>query len=195
MARAPRKKYKVLFKLDVLLFKKSYNRGVEAVRKTETVSRRLGASVFVPVPPEKLYETVLDVRNFPRWAAGVRRVEVVQGPLGPGMVSEWDISFLGLRRRISSILEEAESPALLRWTYDGLVRGWGQCAIRDWSDGALAEFGTELWSVEPSLQKLMLTSLARNAASSQLKRCLARLGRLVSGDSARVRVGPPKVLR
>jgi uncharacterized protein YndB with AHSA1/START domain len=194
MARAPRKKYKVLFKLDVLLFKKSYNRGVEAVRKTETVSRRLGASVFVPVPPEKLYETVLDVRNFPRWAAGVRRVEVVQGPLGPGMVSEWDISFLGLRRRFSSILEEAESPALLRWTYDGLVRGWGQCTIRDWSDGALAEFGTELWAVEPSLQKLMLTSLARNAAAGQLKRCLARLGRLVSGDSARVRVGPPKVL-
>jgi Polyketide cyclase / dehydrase and lipid transport len=65
---------------------------------------------------------MLDVQSFPRWAPGVRRVEVVEGPNGPGMISEWEVSILGLRRRISSVLEEAESPTLLRWTYDGLVR-------------------------------------------------------------------------
>ena len=167
---------------------------MEAVRELGSVSRRLGASVFVPVSPERLYETVLDVRSFPRWAPGIRHVEVLEGAGGPGMVSEWEISFFGLKRKILSVLEEAESPELLHWTYDGLVRGWGQCAIKDWGDGALAEFRTELQPVEPILEKLMRMPAVKSAVSSHLKRSLAQLGRVVSGDSARVRVGPPEML-
>lgn len=152
----------------------------------------LGASLFVPSTRAwNLYEAVLDVRNFPRWAPGVRRVEVLARPGEPGMVSEWEISVLGMKWKILSVLEEAESPALLRWTYDGLVRGWSQCAIQDWGDGALAEFQTELHPAEPMLKKLMQMPAAKSAAYSHLKRCLDRLGRLVSGDGTRIRVGPP----
>jgi hypothetical protein len=161
---------------------------MEALR--ETVIRGLGASVFVPVPPERLYETVLDVRSFPRWAPGVRRVEVLEGAGEPGMVSEWEISFLGFKRKILSVLEEAEAPRSLCWTYDGLVCGWGQCAIKDWDDGALAEFRTELRPAESTLEGLMRTPAVRSAATCHLKRCLARLGQVVSGDGGRVRVGP-----
>jgi hypothetical protein len=32
----------------------------------------------------------------------------------------------------------------LRWTYDGLVGGWGRCAIREYGESALAVFQTEL---------------------------------------------------
>lgn len=133
---------------------------------------------------------VLDVRNFPGWAPGVRRVELVEGPLGPGMVSEWEVSVLGLRWRISSTLVEAEAPRLLRWTYEGPVRGWGECAIKDWGDGALAEFRTELRPAEPVLEKLTSLLPARNAAHNHLKQCLARLGRAVSENGGGVRVGP-----
>jgi len=151
----------------------------------------IGASLFAPSSTAwDLYEVVLDVRNFPRWAPGVRRVEVVEGSPGPGMISEWEISFLGLKRKISSVLEEAEPPALLSWTYEGLVRGWGRCIIKEQGDGALAEFHTELRPAEPLLEKLMSTPYARNAASSHLKRCLARLGGVVCGEDAPVRVGP-----
>jgi len=86
----------------------------------------IGASVFASVPAERLYEAVRDVRGFPRWAPGVRRVEVIRDPGEPGMLSEWEVSVLGLRRKVSSVLEEAEPPSFLRWTYDGPVAGWGE---------------------------------------------------------------------
>lgn len=130
------------------------------------------------------------MRSFPGWASGVRRVEVIEGPLGPGMVSEWEVSVLGLRRRISSTLVEAEAPRLLRWTYEGPVRGWGECAIKDRGEGALAEFKTELRPAEPVLEKLTSSLPARNVAHNHLKRCLTRLGRVVSENGGGVRVGP-----
>jgi hypothetical protein len=163
---------------------------VSATILNNTRDGTIGASLFVPVPARELYEVVLDVRNFPGWAPGVRRVELVEGPLGPGMVSEWEVSVLGLRWRISSTLVEAEAPRLLRWTYEGPVRGWGECAIKDRGDGALAEFRTELRPAEPVLEKLTSLLPARNAAHNHLKRCLARLGRAVSENGGGVRVGP-----
>jgi hypothetical protein len=161
---------------------------------SKTTDAVIGASLLVPSPAHDLYEFMLDVRNFPRWAPGVRHVEVLEGHGEPGMVSEWEICFLGLKRRFFSVLEEAESPALLRWTYDGLVGGWGQCAIRQQGEGALAVFQTELWATEPSLKKLIRMRPAREAASTHLKRCLAHLGRMVSEDASRVRVGSAEAI-
>lgn len=150
----------------------------------------LGASLFVPARAEELYEALLDVRGFPAWAPGVRRVEILAGPVGPGMVSEWEVSILGARRRVSSVLEEAEPHGLLRWTYEGPVSGYGECVLRDRGDGVLAEFRTELLPEDAFLRKVMRSSPARSAARSHLKRCLVRLGRTVCGDGGPVRVGP-----
>ena len=155
-----------------------------------TAEGAIGASLFVPAPPESLYEAVLDVRSFPLWAPGVRRVEVVEGPGGPGMVSEWEISVLGMRRKVRSVLEEAEPPEFLRWSYSGPVRGWGECGISALGDGALAEFKTELRPQDPALERLIRTCAVRGAATSHLKRCLARLGRAASGSGDGARVGP-----
>jgi ribosome-associated toxin RatA of RatAB toxin-antitoxin module len=163
---------------------------VSATILNNTRGGTISASLFVPVPARDLYEVVLDVRSFPGWAPGVRRVEVVEGPLGPGMVSKGEVSVLGLRRKISSTLVEAEAPRLLRWTYEGPVRGWGECAIKDRGDGTLAEFRTELRPAEPVLEKLTSLLPARNAAHNHLKRCLTRLGRAVSENGGGVRVGP-----
>jgi len=163
---------------------------VSATILNKTKNGTIGASLFVPATARELYEMVLDVRSFPGWAPGVRRVEVIEGLLGSGMVSEWEVSVLGLRRRISSTLVEAEAPRFLRWTYEGPVRGWGECAIKDRGGGALAEFRTELRLAEPVLEKLASSLPARNAAHSHLKRCLARLGRAVSENGRGVRVGP-----
>ena len=160
---------------------------------SEATNLVVGASLLVPCSARDLYDAMLDVRTFPRWAPGVRRVEVLEGYSGygePGMVSEWEICFLGLRTKLLSVLEEAESPALLRWTYDGSVGGWGRCVISEHGGGALAAFQTELWATEPCLRKLMRMRPARQAASTHLRRCLARLGRTVSRDGSRVRVGP-----
>ena len=159
---------------------------------SRTTSAVIGASLLVPAPAHDLYQVMLDVPNFPRWVPGVRRVEVLEGWGEPGMVSEWEICFLGLKRKFLSVLEEAESPALLRWAYDGLVSGWGQCVIEQQGESAHAVFHTELWAAEPYLKKIMQMSLAREAASIHLKRCLAQLGRMVSGEPSHVRVGPAR---
>ena len=150
----------------------------------------LGASLFVPVRAEELYGALLDVRGFPAWAPGVRRVEVVAGPGGPGVVSGWGVFLLGVRRRVSSVLEEAEPHGLLRWTYEGPVSGYGECVLRDRGDGVLAEFRTELRPQDAFLRRAMRSSPAKGAARSHLKRCLVRLGQIVCEDGGPVRVGP-----
>jgi hypothetical protein len=151
----------------------------------------IGASVFVPVPAWRLYEAVRDVRSFPRWAPGVRRVEVLEGPAGGGVLSEWEISCLGLKRKVWSVLEEDEPAAYLRWTYEGPITGWGECVIKSSGHGTLAEFTAALSPVDPRLKRLLQSRFVRDAAYSHLKRSLAQLGRLVSGSSRRVVVGPP----
>lgn len=150
----------------------------------------LGASLFIPVPARNLYEALLDVRRFPAWAPGVRRVEVLTSPAGPGMVSEWEVSLLGARRRVLSVLEEAEPCEKLRWTYEGPVSGYGECVMRDRGDGVLAEFRTELLPEDALLRKVMLSPPARSAARGHLKRCLVRLGESICGDGRPVLVGP-----
>ena len=150
----------------------------------------IGAGVFAPVAPEDFFRAVLDVRGFPAWAPGVRRVDVLSGEGGAGMISEWEISSLALRRKVVSVLEEAEAPRLLRWTYAGPVEGWGECSIRPAGDGAVAEFTTGLVPADPLIARLTRTDAARTAARTHLKRSLLRLGRLVAGDRTRVLVGP-----
>lgn len=109
------------------------------------------------------------------------------------MLSEWEVSFLGFRKRVLSVLEEADAPSRLRWTYEGAVEGWGECSIECVGDGALASFGTAPAPADPLLAHLARGSSARDATRSQLKRALFRLGRLVAGDDARVLVGPVPV--
>lgn len=157
----------------------------------ETHERVIGASVFTLATPDAFYEAVRDVRSFPDWAPGVRRVEVLAGSGGPGMLSEWEVSFLGLRKKVRSVLEEAGRPGFLRWSYDGPVEGWGECAIRERGVGTLAEFRTGIVPADQRLVSLMGSSMARGAASSQLRRALQRLGHLVAPDGGQVIVGPP----
>jgi len=166
-----------------------YNLNVSVTILNKKGTGVIGARLFVSVPAWELYEVVLDIRNFPRWAPGIQHVEVVKGPPGPGMISEWEVSFLGLKRKISSVLKEAERPTLLRWTYEGFIRGRGQCVLKDWGDIALAEFRMELHTAEPALERLLRTPVARSAATRHLKRTLACLGQVVSGDGE-ARVGP-----
>ena len=163
---------------------------MNVARSSKTLETAVGASVFAPVAPEDLYEAVLDVRGFPAWAPGVRRVEVLSGEGEAGMLSEWEVSFFGRRRKVLSALEEAEAPYRLRWTYEGPLEGWGECSIAAVGGGAVAAFGTELAPTDPLLAALARRAPARNAAVSHLRRSLSRLGRLVAGQEAGVFVGP-----
>ena len=148
----------------------------------------LGARVFIPAPVSQLYETLLDVRNFPRWVPVVRQVKVLEGPIGSGMISEWEISALGTRRRVRSVLEVAEDAEFLRWSYEGSVEGWGECRLQERRDGTLARFTTEVHVTEPVLRRLVCRLPVRSLANSQLKRSLAGLGKFVCAPNADDRI-------
>ncbi len=157
---------------------------------SKTGQLELSAAVFAPVKPVDFYEAVLDVRGFPGWAPGVRRVGVLSREGGAGMLSEWEVSFLGFRKTVRSVLLVAEAPSRLRWSYDGPVEGWGACSLEPVGEGALASFRTALAPADPLLASLARGAAARGAARTHLKHSLSRLGRLVAGDDARVTVGP-----
>jgi hypothetical protein len=116
---------------------------------SKTGQLELSAAVFAPVKPVDFYEAVLDVRGFPAWAPGVRRVEVLSGGGGAGMLSEWEVSFLGFRRTVHSVLLVADGPSRLRWSYGGPVEGRGACSIEPVGEGALASFRTALAPADP----------------------------------------------
>jgi len=164
-------------------------------QETATEAPVLGASLCIRgATPEDLYGAVLDVRSFPLWAPGVRRVEVLGGPFGEaGMVSEWEVSVLRMRRRVVSELREAEPCGRLRWTYDeGPILGWGGCEISPAPGGVRAEFRTALRPADPLLRRLMGAPAVRSATVAQIKGALKGLGRLVAGcgREANVLVGP-----
>ena len=163
---------------------------MEVATSSKIGQLELSAAVFAPVKPEDFYEAVLDVRGFPAWAPGVRRVEVLSGEGGAGMLSEWEVSFLGFGKTVHSVLLVADGPSRLRWSYGGPVEGWGGCSIEPVGEGALASFRTALAPADPLLASLAWGAAARGAARTHLKRSLSRLGRLVAGDDARVMVGP-----
>lgn len=159
----------------------------------------LGASVFVPVPVSRFYEALLDVRNFPRWAPAVRRVEILDGieeSPDAGMISEWEVSLLSVKKRVRSVLEKAENAELLRWSYKGPVEGWGECRFREQKDGTLARFTTEIRVTDAVLRRLACKLPVRSLANSQLRRSLAGLGKALCGNEAekRVLVGSPEIL-
>jgi hypothetical protein len=151
----------------------------------------IAARVFTSAPTGRLYEAVRDVRGFPRWAPGVRRVEVIRGLGEQGMLSEWEVSFLGLRKKIWSVLEEAVPQTFLHWSYDGPIRGWGECKLRSSGGGwTLAEFRTELELKDAWLRSLVHSASVKEATQGHLRRSLVRLGGLISGDGGRFVVGP-----
>ncbi len=100
------------------------------------------------------------------------------------MVSEWEVSALGIKKRVQSVLEVAEDDEFLRWSYAGFVQGWGECRLWERGDGTLARFATSIYVAEPMLRRLACRSSVRSLANSQLRRSLAGLGKFIRDPDA-----------
>lgn len=88
------------------------------------------------------------------------------------------------------MLEVAQPPAPLGWTYARPVEGWGECEFASSAGWTLAEFRTDLRPRDARLGHLMRSALVREAARRHLRQSLVRLGRLVTGEGGRFVVGP-----
>lgn len=160
------------------------------LERKEVETLRFGASLFAPVSAEEVFEVVRDVRGFPVWAPGVRRVEVFGDELESGTVSEWEVSVLGITKTVSSVLEVCDAPGLLRWEYTSPLRGWGRCAVRPGAGGTVAEFSTEILVEDPRLRRLARRLPVYGIAGSYMRRALQGLGQTVCGEDATFFVGP-----
>ena len=86
----------------------------------------MAAAVFAPVAPEDSYEAVIDVRGFPAWEPGVRRVEVLSGEGGPGCSPSGRSRSSVSARGSSACWRRRSSRPGCAGTYDGPVEGWGE---------------------------------------------------------------------
>ena len=80
---------------------------------------------------ERIFAALLDVRRFPEWALGLRRVRVLANVKGetetsevrPGAALEFTLSAAGLTHRVVGTITEVVAPHRLEWRYAEGARG------------------------------------------------------------------------
>ena len=86
------------------------------------------------VEAQRIFASLLDVRRFPEWAAGLRRSRALNAAgkaettdIRPGVRLEFTLSAAGLTHRVLSAVTVVEPPRRLEWNYlEGAVGvgGW-----------------------------------------------------------------------
>lgn len=76
-------------------------------------------AIEIAAPPETVWRVITDIERWPEWTESIRRVEAVQGPLGPGAVYRLDVR--GTRR--------------------------GDWVVTDWKDGERFTWRTKIQGV------------------------------------------------
>ena len=90
-------------------------------------------------PRERIFTALLDVRRFPEWALGLRRVRVLVDATGgtetskvrPGAALEFTLSAAGLTHRVVGTVMALEPPHRLEWHYVEGATGSGGWLLED----------------------------------------------------------------
>ena len=90
-------------------------------------------------PQERIFAALLDLRQFPEWALGLRGVRVlvdaasgVETPeVRPGAALEFTLSAAGLTHRVVGTVTTVESPHRLEWRYAEGATGSGGWLLED----------------------------------------------------------------
>jgi uncharacterized protein YndB with AHSA1/START domain len=84
-------------------------------------------------PQERIFAALLDVRRFPEWALGLRRVRVLvdatsgaeTSEVRPGVALEFTLSAAGLTHRVVGTVTAVDPPYRLEWRYAEGATGSG----------------------------------------------------------------------
>ncbi len=90
-------------------------------------------------PRERIFAALLDVRRFPEWALGLRRVRVLAdaasetetSEVRPGAALEFTLSAAGLTHRVVGTITVVEAPHRLEWHYTDGATGSGGWLLED----------------------------------------------------------------
>ena len=109
-------------------------------------------------PQERIFAALLDVRRFPEWALGLRRVRVLvdatsgaeTSDVRPGVALEFTLSAAGLTHRVVGTVTAVEPPYRLEWRYAEGATGSGGWLLEDAGPGTVRLTLATDYTVKPA---------------------------------------------
>lgn len=144
--------------------------------------------------PEEIFAALLDVRRFPDWALGLRRVRVLDaadqeaggpetGTIRPGTGLEFTLSAAGLTHEVRSRVFLVEPPCRLRWRYTKGAEGVGGWLLEDAGTGTVRMTLSTDYRVNPAwLNKIAHRPFFRRLTEDLLRRSMRHFEEHLKGN-------------
>jgi uncharacterized protein YndB with AHSA1/START domain len=134
---------------------------------------------------ERIFAALLDVRRFPEWALGLRRVRVLNTERGaetsevrPGVALEFTLSAAGLTHRVVGTVTAVEPPQRLEWRYTEGAAGSGGWLLEDAGPGTVRLTLSTDYTVKPAwLDRIAHRPFFRRLTEDLLGRSIRRFER------------------
>ena len=137
-------------------------------------------------PQERIFAALLDLRQFPEWALGLRRVRVlvdaasgVETPeVRPGAALEFTLSAAGLTHRVVGTVTTVESPHRLEWRYAEGAIGSGGWLLEDAGQDKVRLTLSTDYRIKPAwLDRIARRPFFRGLVEDLLRRSIHRFER------------------
>ena len=154
-------------------------------------NRPFRASYLVYGPSrERLFAGLLDVRRFPEWALGLRRVRVLEATtkketaeVRPGVALEFTLSAAGLTHSVVGTVTVVEAPHRLEWRYTEGATGSGGWLLEEVGPRALRLTLSTDYTVKPAwLDRLAHRPFFRRLTEDLLRRSIRRFERYLEAS-------------
>ena len=141
-----------------------------------------GSYIVSGVAAERVFASLLEVRRFPEWAAGLRHSRALD-PAGvaetqdlrPGVRLEFTLSAAGLTHKVASIVTVVEPPRKLEWNYVEGAIGSGGWLVEQESSGVVRITITTDYLIRPAwLDRMAHKPFFRKLTEDLLKRSMRR---------------------
>jgi uncharacterized protein YndB with AHSA1/START domain len=134
---------------------------------------------------ERIFTALLDVRQFPEWARGLRRVRVLNtvgaaetSEVRPGAALEFTLSAAGLTHRVVGTVTVVEPPHRLEWRYTEGATGSGGWLLEDVGPDTVRLMLSTDYAVKPAwLDRIAHRPFFRELTEDLLRRSLRRFER------------------
>jgi uncharacterized protein YndB with AHSA1/START domain len=134
---------------------------------------------------ERIFAALLDVRRFPEWALGLRRVRVLSSgrvagmsEVRPGVGLEFTLSAAGLTHRVVGTVTVVEPPQRLEWRYTEGAMGSGGWLLEDAGPGTVRLTLSTDYTVKPAwLDRIAHRPFFRGLTEDLLRRSIRRFER------------------
>jgi uncharacterized protein YndB with AHSA1/START domain len=134
---------------------------------------------------ERIFAALLDVRQFPEWALGLRRVRVLSSErvagtseVRPGVGLEFTLSAAGLTHRVVGTVTVVEPPQRLEWRYTEGAAGSGGWLLEDAGPGTVRLTLSTDYTVKPAwLDRIAHRPFFRELTEDLLGRSIRRFER------------------